>query len=37
MLLRDSKGASITENDLQQVDSLLQKVWGAFSNQLHSD
>ena len=34
MLLRDSKGSSITENDWQQIDSLLQKAWASFCDQL---
>jgi hypothetical protein len=35
MLLRDNKGASITENDWQQIDSLLQKAWLSFYDNLH--
>jgi hypothetical protein len=35
MLLRDSKGDTITEADWQQVDSLLQKAWLSFYNNLH--
>jgi len=36
MLLRDGREDAITENDWQQIDSLLHNAWKSFSDSLHS-